>query len=146
LGLGQSSALVEHARAKVQWAYRSRGEVKKLRDYLNVHIGTINMLLVRQGLVMLDVATEQSDKNQQELKKSIEVSSTELREVRGDLQAQALSVKENRSMIKKLFRMIDGDIVAPMRTLIDMVARVWYDMSLLAHCSVSKHGRLKFAC
>ena len=50
----------------------------KLRDYLGMHIGTINMLLLRQGLEMLDIAAEQTDKNPADLKNNIEGSSREL--------------------------------------------------------------------
>ena len=125
MGFGTNNGLTKTAGGKIKWAFKGRKEAQKLRDYLNVHIGTINMLLVRQGLEMLDVANEQSNENQQALKESIEVSSNELREVRGDLQVQALSVRENKSLTQKLFQLVGGDVVAPVRTLIDAVAKVW---------------------
>ena len=75
---------------------------------------------------MLDVSAEQMEKYQGNLKKGIENSSKELREVRGDMKAQALAMQENSSMIKKLFWMVGGDVVAPIKVLMDMVAKVWY--------------------
>lgn len=50
----------------------------------------------------------------------------------GDLQAQSLSVRENRSIVQKLFQMASGDIMAPMRALID-VAKVRYDLSAFVY-------------
>lgn len=91
---------------------------------------------------MLDVAAEQRDKNQEDLKNNIEGSSRELRDVRGDLQAQALAVRENNSMIQKLSWIVGGDVVAPMKALYDMVAKVWYDLFLRAHCYIHMQGRV----
>ena len=38
---------------KVRWGLTMKGEVQKLRAYLNVHMGSINMLLMAQGLEVL---------------------------------------------------------------------------------------------
>ncbi len=84
------------------------------------------MLLLRQGLEMLDVAKEERDKEQDDIKGRIEDSSRELREVRGNTEAQALAIKENNSMLRKLFWMVSGDIAAPLRSLSQAVAKVWY--------------------
>lgn len=125
LGLGQSIGRIKDAGRKVQYAFGKQEEANTLRNYLNIHIGTINMLLVRQGLEMLDVASERSDKNQDELRDRIEGSSRELREVRGNVEAQALAVRENNSIIQKLFWMVSGEIAAPLKSLSQTVAKVW---------------------
>ena len=46
LGL-ESSGMLKDAGRKIQWAFGKRDEVNRLRDYLNIHIGTINMLLAQ---------------------------------------------------------------------------------------------------
>ena len=102
-----------------------KDEVNRLRDYLNIHVGTINMQLIRQGLELLDVAYEQSGRNQDDLKTGLDRSSKELKEVRGDLQAQALTVRENNFMLQKLFWMVGGDVAAPVKALVGMVTKVW---------------------
>ena len=96
-----------------------------LRSYLDIHIGTINMLLLGQGLEMLDAAREERDKGQDELRDRIEDSSRELREVRGNTEAQGLAVRENNSMLRKVFWMVSGDIAAPLKALSQAVAKVW---------------------
>ena len=125
LGLGKSVGKIKDAGKKVQYAFGKKDEADTLRTYLNMHIGTINMLLVRQGLEMLDVASEQTDKNQEELRDRIEGSSRELREVRGNVEAQALAVRENNSIIQKLFWMVSGELAAPLKSLSQTVAKVW---------------------
>ncbi len=125
LGLGKSIGKIKDAGRKVQYAFGKKDEADTLRNYLNIHVGTINMLLVRQGLEMLDVASEQTDKNQEELRDRIEGSSRELREVKGNVEAQVLAVKENSSLIQKLFGMVSGEISAPLKSLGQTVAKVW---------------------
>lgn len=125
LGVGKSVGRIKHAGRKVQYAFEKKDEADTLRTYLNMHIGTINMLLVRQGLELLDVASEQTDKNQEELRDRIEGSSRELREVRGNVEAQALALRENNSIIQKLFWMVGGELAAPLKSLSQTVAKVW---------------------
>ena len=125
LGLGNSDGKIKDAGRKLQYAFRKKDEVSKLRNYLTIHIGTINVLLLQQGLEKLDVASEMTDKNQEELRNRMKDSSKELGEVRGNLEAQALAIRENRSMIQKLFWMISGDVAAPLKSLSQTVAKVW---------------------
>ncbi len=125
LGLGKSVTKIKDAGRKVQYAFGKKDEANTLRSYLKIHIGTINMLLVRQGLEMLDVASEQTAKNKEELRERIEDSSRELREVRGNVEAQSLAVRENNSIIQKLFWMVSGEIAAPLRSLNQTVTKVW---------------------
>ncbi len=125
LGLGKSDDKIKNAARKVQFAFKEKDEAITLRNYLNIHIGTINMLLIRQGLEMLDIASESMDKNHKELRIRIEDSTRELREVKDNAEAQALAVKENSSMLRKLFWMVSSDLTTPLRTLSQTVAKVW---------------------
>ena len=125
LGPGKTAGRLKDAGRKIQYAFGKKDEVNTLRNYLNLHIGTINILLVRQGLEMLDIASEYIEKNQEELMDRIEFSSKELREVSGNVEAQALAVRENKSMIQKLFWMVSGEIAAPLKSLGQTVANVW---------------------
>ena len=45
--------------------------------------------------------------------------------MRGNTEAQALAVKENTSMLRKLFWMVSGEIAVPLRSLSQAVAKVW---------------------
>ena len=110
---------------KMQYGLKKIDEADRLRNYLNIHIGAINMLLVRHSLEVLDLSSEQTYKNYQELRDGIEDSSRDLREVRGNVEAQTLAFKENNSLIQKLFSMVGGEIAAPLKSLSQTVAKVW---------------------
>ena len=125
LGLGKSVAKVRDAGRKIQYALGRRDEANMLRNYLNLHIGTINMLMLQEGLERLDVASEKSEKNQEETKDGIKVCSRELKGVKGSVEAQVLAVRENNSILQKLFCMVSGEIAAPLKTLSQTVAKVW---------------------
>ncbi|KAF6238418.1 hypothetical protein HO173_003385 [Letharia columbiana] len=83
LGPGKSVAKVRDAGRKVCCALGKKDEANRLRNYFNLHIWTINMLMLQEGLERLDVASEQSDKNQEDTKDGIEGYSRELKEVKG---------------------------------------------------------------
>lgn len=83
------------------------------------------MLMLRQGLQALDITMEESEKGQSELRDRIEESYRTLREVRGSTEAQALAVKENSSMLRKLFWLVSRDMTTPLRALSKAVANVW---------------------
>lgn len=129
LGLGNLDSKVKDVGRKIGWGVGKKPDVDRLRDYLNIHIGTINMLLMQHGLEMLDVAARQTDRNQADLITKIENSSRELREVRGDAQAQLLAVRATNSMLHKLLWMVCGDNPTSFKALGDMVSKVWYAIS-----------------
>ena len=116
---------IKTAARKVQFAFKERNEANALRNYLNIHIGTINMLLLRQGFEMLHIASESMDKNYEELRVRIEDSTRELKEVRGNAEAQTLAVKENNSILRKLLWMVNRDYKISLRALSQTVAKVW---------------------
>ena len=125
LGLGNSVGKIKDAAWKVQYAFRKRDEANKLRTSLNRHIGTISMLLVIHGLEVFDIASEQTDKNQGELRRLIEGSSRELRMVRSNVEAQALTISESTSKLQKLFLMLRGDVAAPLKLLSQTIGKLW---------------------
>ena len=121
LGLGKSVSKIRDIGRKVQYAFDKKEEAKKLRDYLDLHIGTINTLMLQNSLERLDVASEKSG----ETKDRIESCSRELTNVKGSVEAQVLAVKENNSIIYNLLKMVSGEIAAPLQTLGQTVAKVW---------------------
>lgn len=84
------------------------------------------MLLTERGLELLAVASEQTNRNQEELRDMIEGSSRELGEMKSDLKAQALAVRGNWSMIRKLLCMFSGEIEAPLKSLSQTVTKIWW--------------------
>jgi len=142
LGLGRSSGIIKNSGKKIEWAFAREEEVIKLRNYLNIRIGTINMLLIQQGLEMLDMVSQLSERNQRDLQRCVEDCSRAVKDVRGDVIAQSSAIQENQSMIAKLFYRVSAEIRAPLRSLNEMVAQLWYVLvtmqSLLAVVAAQK--------
>lgn len=47
---------VKSTATKLDWELRRKEDVKKLRDYLNLHVSSINMLLMSYGLELISTA------------------------------------------------------------------------------------------
>ena len=124
LGVGKSAGKVKDAGKKIQYAFKTRGEANKLREYLKQHIYIINLSLNDFGVKLLVVASEEREKNQNELRSRIEDSSKELGEVRGNLEAQALTTRSNGSILRNLLWTVTSEIVAPLKTLSQTVTNI----------------------
>ena len=126
LGVGKTSGVIRDTGKKIEWAFSRKDEVIKLRNYLSIHIGTINMLMIRHGLEILDVVSQQADRNQEDLQRCVEDCSCAVKNIQGDVAAQGTAIKENKSMILQLLYMVCREVTAPLKSLNEMVARVWY--------------------
>ena len=121
LGLGIPVNKISDAGRRVQYALGKKDEANRLRHYLNPHIGTINTVMLQNSLERLDVASEES----REAIYEIQSCSRELNEVKRNAEAQVLAIRENKSMMCKLLKMVNGEIAAPLKTLSQTVAKVW---------------------
>lgn len=124
LGLGKSVGKVKHAGKKIQYAFSTKQEAVTLRTYLNMHTGVINMLLTEHALELLGVASEQRSKNHELLMDRIEASSRVLGEVKGNVEIQAVAIKDNASLLQTLLCTISDEIVAPIRSLSQTVTNI----------------------
>ena len=128
LGPGNSSGMLRQAAKKAQWAFGlgKQAEVDRLRSYLDIHIGVINMQLIQYGFEKVDVASAERAADHQALKNSMDESVREVKGIRGDVQAQLLPVKEIKTMIQTLLDMLGGDFSAPLEALTGVVTKIWY--------------------
>ena len=110
---------------KVQWAWFRKDQVTQLRNYLNIHIGTINLMLMSQGVIMLDVAADQSEDNNLNLQQRMDASIDALQKARRDAQANGSIVANNQSMLKRLLGLVSSDVLAQLKALQELVAKVW---------------------
>ena len=124
LSVGKSAGKVKDAGKKIQYAFKTRSEANKLREYLKQHIYIINMSLTEHGVKLLAVASEERKQNQEELRSRIEGSSRELGEVRDNMEAQALAVRSNVSTLRNLFWTVTSEIVVPLKSLSQIVTSI----------------------
>lgn len=84
------------------------------------------MMLARKGLEKLEVASSKAAETRAAMEDYMERPSMELKSFRGDNDAQSLAIQENKSVLSELFRVVSGEVAAPLRSLSEVVARVWY--------------------
>ena len=123
LGSGKSVGKLKDAGKKIQYAV-GKDEANALRTHLQINVGFINMSLARLGLEMLDTALRKGDQNQEELRNRIEYSSKELKELRGDVEAQTSAVGDDRSVLQNLLWVCKSEIVAPLKSLGQTVTQI----------------------
>lgn len=110
----------------MQWAFGPgrEDEINKLRNYLHVHIEIVNLQMIQQGFEAMRLDMDEASAEQEALKGSVESSAQELKDIRGDLQAQTLIVKEHGSVVRTLANMVVGEVIAPLTALTNMVSKV----------------------
>jgi hypothetical protein len=124
---GESNA-VKNTADKLRWAFKEKDEIKKLQSYLNIHIGTINILLAEHGLEMMNLATEKGELDQLHIRERLEDTQSIVQWIKGNVAAQAAVVQNNSSMLTKLFGMVSGELYTSLASLGEMVAKVWYEI------------------
>lgn len=65
LGTWSRPSVVSSATHKLRWTFGHSDDVKRLQTYLNVHIGTINILLAEHGLEKMDLSDRTAETNAQ---------------------------------------------------------------------------------
>jgi hypothetical protein len=125
LGIWGKEGVIKGTADKFRWMLGKKEAVAKLQCYLNVHMGTINMLLAEHGIEMLDVTSEQRETHDLRIHERLEDSRKVIDNIQGNIAAQALALENSRSMLEKLYRMVNGEFTSSWKTLINMVAKVW---------------------
>lgn len=125
LGVWSKAGTIRSAADKLKWAYTQKDEIRKLQTYLNVHVGTINILLAEHGLERMDVASERNERDQLQVRDRLEDTRKVIDQINNSAQAQAQAVAVANSMLGKLFQMVSGDVISSLKSLAGMVSKVW---------------------
>jgi hypothetical protein len=125
LGVWSKAGTIRSAAEKLKWAYTQKDEIRKLQIYLNVHVGTINILLAEHGLERMDIASERSERDQLQVRDRLEDTQKVIERINGSAQAQAQAVAVANTMLGKLFQMVSGELMASLKSLAGMVSKVW---------------------
>ena len=143
LGIGKSKGVFRDLEKKARWGLCKKDDVRRLRDYLNVHVGSINMLLMAHGLEMLNVATEQATNDNMGLQKDLEGSRTAVLEVKEKLMAQQVMMRGNATLLSRIFGIIGGDVVPQLhalgyQSLANEPTNIWYGLEMADGHAVSR--------
>jgi hypothetical protein len=129
LGIWGGANPIKKAAVKLRWAFGEKDEIKKLQSYLNIHIGTINILLAEHGLEMMNLASEKGELDQLHIRERLVNTKSLIQWIKDSVIAQAAAVQNNNSMLTKLFGMVSGEFGSSLKSLGEMVAKVWYEIT-----------------
>lgn len=72
LGVYGGENAIKRTTNKLRWAFGEKDEIRKLQSYLNIHVGTINILLAEHGLEMMTLASEKGQLDQLHIRERLE--------------------------------------------------------------------------
>jgi regulator of replication initiation timing len=125
LGLWRAGSAAKAAKDKLQWTFSHKDAVDKLQKYLDVHVGTINMMLAEYGLESMTVATNKANMDNLHIQERLENTRTLVERLGTSVQGQTLIIQNTESLVTRLFNIVSGELKASWQSLFDMVAKVW---------------------
>jgi hypothetical protein len=128
LGIWGGANPIKKTADKLRWAFGEKDEVTKLQSYLNIHIGTINILLAEHGLEKMNLAVEKGELDQLHIRERLENTKSLMQWIKESVIAQTATVQNTNSMLTKLFGMVSGELGSSLKSLGEMVAKVWYEI------------------
>ena len=124
LGVWGKEGVIKSTVDKLRWGFGQKEDIRKLQSYLNIHIGTINILLAEHGLEKMDLASDKAVAHQFHIRERLEITYNVIKTISGNLAMQILIVENTQDMLARLFEMISGEFRTSWRSLGDMVAKV----------------------
>ncbi|KAF2853964.1 hypothetical protein T440DRAFT_389253 [Plenodomus tracheiphilus IPT5] len=110
LGPWSQSSTIKTATTKLRWTFGHNDEIKRLQTYLNVHIGTINILLAEYGLERMQVNDKKAESIAQQVRYQADTTHALLENVRKDLPGQTLLLRRVHSMLGGLYQLVCGEM------------------------------------
>jgi hypothetical protein len=110
---------------KLRWTFGEKDDIRRLQTYLHVHIGTINMLLLRHGLQRMDIQEKKTDEEALQVRQQLDSTNTAVKDVVKSSASQYLMLNAMQSMLGSLCRVVSGEVQATLRQVSQVVNRVW---------------------
>jgi hypothetical protein len=134
IGVWGKGGILNRTKDKLKWALGHEDEIRKLQSYLNIHIGTINILLAEYGLEKMDIASDRISQDNFHIRERLEDTKWTMQRVKESAAAQTVAVQTTQSMLTRLLQMVSGEFKTSRQSLGEAVTRVW--------CVVSCPGSL----
>lgn len=125
LGIWGKEGVIKSTADKLRWGLGRKEEVRKLQSYLNIHVGTINILLAEHGLEKMDLASDKAAAEQLHIRERLEDTRSIIKRIGDSLSMQALVIQNTHSLLSRLFETVAGELKTTWRSLGDMVAKAW---------------------
>jgi hypothetical protein len=110
---------------KLQWTFGEKDDIKQLQTYLNIHIGTINMMLTEHGLEQMDLQGRKAEENALQIRHDLDKTHERLVDIQADLTGQAVVLRTMHSMLGNLCGMVRGELKTTLQQMFQAVNIVW---------------------
>jgi hypothetical protein len=110
---------------KVHWGLSMKSAVTKLQGYLNLHIATINMLLVEHSLEKMNMAQNRADSDSFQVRERLGVAQDVIERIGNTVAGQMALIQHTHTTMRSLMNMISGEFRTSWRSLGQMVAQLW---------------------
>ena len=124
LGVGHKASTARSTTDKLRRTFGKKEEVQKLQGYLNLHVTTIDMLLMEHGLATITIAAEETKADNLYIRERLDQTRSVLSHVKGSVEGQQIVVQATQSLLARLFEMVSGEFRTSWKSLGDMVAKV----------------------
>lgn len=110
---------------KIRFRFGQNDEIRKLQNYLNVHIGTINILLTEHGLETMMLASEESELERLQIRQRLDDTQQILRQVQHSVSAQTTTIFNAMAILGKVHSIVSGETRSPLVALKEIVVKAW---------------------
>jgi hypothetical protein len=124
IGINGDAGVVKGASRNLQWTLGKKEEVAKLKSYLNVHMGSINMQLLATGLETLEASSKATEIAQIEVNRALEDSRSMISSLGSRMRDQVLLVQWTRTTVDKLYNMVNRDVITRLKYIFQAIARI----------------------
>jgi hypothetical protein len=124
LGVWGKEGVIVNTAKKLKWEFGEKQEIRKLQNYLNIHIGTINILLAEHGLEKMDLASDKAAADQLDIRERLDNTRGIIDTISGNMAVQAMVVEKTQQTTTRLLDMISGEFRTSWRSLGEMVAKI----------------------
>ena len=125
LGIWNKSHTVKSTTDKLRWTFGSKHDIKKLQAYLNMNVGTINMLLAEYSLEKMDMASRRAEADSAQVRNQLHDTHIILEDVGRSLPAQALLLRNVCSMVDGIHKFVCGEMKASLEHFGRILGNVW---------------------
>jgi hypothetical protein len=125
LGLWSQSSRIKTVPDKVRWSFGRNDEIRRLQTYLNVHIGTINILLAEHNLEQMNLHGRKADVNAHQVRQQLDTTNVLLGKFDKHFSGQAMLLRGVHSMLGSLYSLVCGDMKTSLQHFCQVINKVW---------------------
>jgi len=108
---------------KVSWQ-RKKDDAKKLRNYLEVHMGVINISLAERGVALMNITSKTLGTNHEAILKTLCKSQVLVAGIADDVRSQGIVMSQSNNMLSTLFQLINGELKASVMQIVEATQQV----------------------